>query len=253
MPGISKKTFFKQNGKVLKNSQANTVYKEKVVSLFEPVLMVKPQRFKALRNYISTISNPNTKIVFGSISLALLIVLMFPFFTSIFRNSHPLTKTNGYSIFSSKPLTLETSTQDVDYKDSRAQKINEIFKAYSCPLEGLGNVFVSEADKNDIPWYLVAAVAFQESGCGKKTPKVNGEESYNAWGWGVYGNTTQTFENWVRGIETVSGYFGQKFFSKGIDDLCVIMKTYTPPSNGSWCAGVSEFADKITNYQTPSL
>jgi hypothetical protein len=130
MPGISKKTFFKQNGKVLKNSQANTVYKEKVVSLFEPVLMVKPQRFKALRNYISTISNPNTKIVFGSISLALLIVLMFPFFTSIFRNSHPLTKTNGYSIFSSKPLTLETSTQDVDYKDSRAQKINEIFKAY---------------------------------------------------------------------------------------------------------------------------
>jgi len=251
MPGISKKTFFKQNGKILKNNQTNIIYKEKVVSLFEPTVLIKKEKFEKLRSSINKINTFNNRIVFSSISLALFIVLMFPFFTSLFRGKQSLTTGSGYSIFSSRPLTLDKSTQDVDYKDSRAQKINEIFRAYSCPLEGLGDVFVSEADKNDIPWYLVAAVAFQESGCGKKTPKVNGEESYNAWGWGVYGNTTHTFENWVRGVETVSSYFSQKFFSKGTTDLCDIMKIYTPPSNGSWCAGVQEFADLITNYQTP--
>jgi hypothetical protein len=115
----------------------------------------------------------------------------------------------------------------------------------------MGDVFVNEADKNDIPWYLAAAVAFQESGCGKNTPKVDGAESYNAWGWEVYGNTVHTFENWVRGIETVSSYFSKNFFSKGISDPCEIMKTYTPSSGGSWCAGVNEFADQIKNYRTP--
>ena len=91
--------------------------------------------------------------------------------------------TRRYSIYSSKPLTLQTATTSIYSKDSRAQKINAVYKKYNCPLEGMGDVLVYEADKNNIPWWLVAAVSFQESGCGKVTPKVGGKESYNAWGW----------------------------------------------------------------------
>jgi len=158
--------------------------------------------------------------------------------------------TRRYSIYSSKPLTLQTATTSIYSKDSRAQKINAVYKKYNCPLEGMGDVLVYEADKNNIPWWLVAAVSFQESGCGKVTPKVGGKESYNAWGWGVYGDVVVTFENWVRGIERVSKYFADKFYSKGMEDLCIIMNTYTPPSNGSWCDGVKYFGDMIQNYET---
>lgn len=114
----------------------------------------------------------------------------------------------------------------------------------------MGEVFVHEADKNNIPYWLVAAVSFQESGCGKKTPETDGVESYNAWGWGVWGDNKHGFDNWARGIETVSKYFGDRFYSQGYTDTCEIMKVYTPPSNGSWCRGVNYFGDEIMNFSS---
>lgn len=184
---------------------------------------------------------------------SLSVVVVFVFLTSLMimpKKAKPM-DTKRYAIYSSRPLTLQPSTTSIYSKDSRAQRINEVFKIYNCPLEGLGDVFVYEADKNNIPWWLVASVSFQESSCGKRTPKIAGVESYNAWGWGVYGNVSFSFDNWVRGIETVSKYFYDKFYSKGIEDLCEIMKTYTPPSKGSWCEGVNHFAEVIQNYETP--
>ena len=154
-------------------------------------------------------------------------------------------------IFSSKPLTFEQSTYHLYTKDSRAQKINGVFKYFKCPLEGMGEKFVEEADSNNIPWYIVAGIAFKESSCGKNTPKVEGAESYNAWGWAVYGTTTKTFDNWARGIETVSKYLGTRFYSQGITDECEIMKVYTPPSNGSWCEDVKYFGNLIQEFSTP--
>jgi hypothetical protein len=181
------------------------------------------------------------------------VVLIFGFLISIMltpKSAKPQ-DTKRYAIYSSRPLTLQPSTNAIYSKDSRAQKINEVYKKYNCPLEGLGDVMVYEADKNNIPWWLVAAVSFQESSCGKRSPKVSGIESYNAWGWGVYGGSVFSFDNWVRGIETVSKYFNDKFYSKGVEDTCVIMRTYTPPSNGSWCEGVNHFRDVILNYESP--
>jgi len=181
------------------------------------------------------------------------IVIIFSFLTSLMvtpKTAKP-EEVERYSMYSSKPLKPQTATTSIYSKDSRAQRINEVYKMYNCPLEGLGDVMVYEADKNNIPWWLVAAVSFQESGCGKKSPKIDGAESYNAWGWAIYGDRTFSFDNWVRGIETVSKYFSENFYSKGITDTCEIMKTYTPPSNGSWCEGVNHFADLIKNYKTP--
>jgi hypothetical protein len=156
-----------------------------------------------------------------------------------------------YSIYSSKPLTLQNIQYQIYTRDSRSQRINAIFKQYKCPLEGLGEVFVYEADKNNIPWWLTAAMSFQESSCGKKTPEPDGTESYNAWGWAVYGDNVQSFDNWVRGIETVSEYMSNRFFSKNVTDPCEIMKTYTPPSNGSWCKGVQYFGQEIQDFKSP--
>ena len=157
-----------------------------------------------------------------------------------------------YSIFSSKPFVAGVSSANLTEGDARGAKIDEIFEMYNCPIQGMGNVFVREADKNNIPYWLVAAVAFQESSCGKYTPKVEGTESSNLWGWGVWGEHIYMFEDIEEGIIVVSKYMNNTFYSKGITDPCSIMKTYTPPSDGSWCKGVKYFRDEIMDYTTPS-
>ncbi len=185
--------------------------------------------------------------LFGISSMSAL-VLTAVLFTSI---TQPITHApSKYAIFSSKPLVAGTSSESLLGADARAAALDGLFSRYNCPLSGYGKVFVEEADKNNIPWWLVPAVSFQESNCGKKTPEHEGKESYNAYGWGVWGDNIKFFDNWEHGIKVVSSYFGEHFYAKGIKDPCEIMKTYTPPSKGSWCEGVNYFKGQITNYET---
>jgi len=179
-----------------------------------------------------------------SLVLVFLIVVLF---TSFDKTNH----TYKYSIFSAKPLVLGIMTSSTQNGDPRAAKIDSVFRKYNCPLEGLGKVFVLEADRNNIPYWIVAAIAFQESSCGKQIPYVDDKPSYNAWGWAVYGDQVRTFESWENGIQVVSRYMGERFFSRGVTDLCEIMKTYTPPSKGSWCKGVEFYQDEIHEFESP--
>jgi hypothetical protein len=162
----------------------------------------------------------------------------------------PVAPQKKYSIFSSKPLVLGAAVERIMGGDSRAAVLDQVMAYYDCPLTGYGEVFVREADKNNIPYWLVASVSFQESNCGKKVPGKNGGPTYNAWGWGVWGDNVAQFSSWEEGIEVVSKYMSEKFYSKGVEDTCEIMKTYTPPSQGSWCKGVNYFRDVIVEFKT---
>jgi hypothetical protein len=251
MADSTKRNFFIRNGKALRIPLSETIYKEKVSTLFNGAVVEEDKGFTRLTKHFHKLQLNLPKVTAPIIAAPAGLVFAALIFSVFIKTFGVHTTENKYSIFSSKPLTLVQATQEVDSRDSRAEKINEVFKSYNCPLEGLGEVFVREADKNDIPWWLVASVAFQESSCGKNTPKSDGNETYNAWGWGVYGGGAHAFDNWARGIEVVSEYFRDKFYSKGITSLCDIMKVYTPPSNGSWCRGVEEFSNVIQTYQTP--
>lgn len=153
------------------------------------------------------------------------------------------------SVFGAKTLRLPESRFETVQVDSRTLKIEKVFEKFKCPLAGKGEFIVQKADECGIPYWLVPAVAFQESGCGKNTLEPTGvTESYNAWGYGVWGRNIKTFDDWEAGISAVSKYFGTNFFSRGINDPCQIMEIYTPTSEGSWCEGVKYFADLIENY-----
>lgn len=153
-----------------------------------------------------------------------------------------------YNIFTANPLDIESTTTFLYGMDARAKKVDGVFKSYGCPMFGTGEYIVEQADKNGIPYWLVAAVAFQESLCGKYTPEKGGLESYNSWGWGIYGSNSKFFKSYEHGIKVVSEYFGNRFYKRGVKDTCEIMRVYTPPSNGSWCKGVNYFGEKIQNY-----
>lgn len=182
----------------------------------------------------------------GSISLILVTLIL-----TMFINIDESKPQNKYSMYSSKPLVLGIMTDSTNLGDPRSAKIDKVFEKYNCPLQGMGKVFVEEADNHNIPYWLVAAVAFQESSCGKMTPEPGGVESYNAWGWAVYGDNVKMFDSWEHGISVVSKYMYETFYSKGITDACEIMNTYTPPSQGSWCAGVNYFTEIIDEYKSP--
>jgi hypothetical protein len=159
-------------------------------------------------------------------------------------------KVDKYNVFTASPLDIESTTTYLHGVDARAKKIDGVFKTYGCPMYGTGEYIVEQADKNGIPYWLVAAVAFQESLCGKYTPEKGGVESYNSWGWGVYGTNAKFFKSYEHGIKVVSEYFSNRFYKRGIKETCEIMRVYTPPSNGSWCKGVNYFGEKIQNYGT---
>ncbi len=238
--------------KIKKEEKISTIFEKQTISSLN---LKKKDILSKVKGKIKLPLKPNLTHVRKNLTGAwasISVVAIFVFLTSLMLTPQKAKPqdTTRYAIYSSRPLTLQPSTNAVYSKDSRAQRINEVFKIYNCPLEGMGDVFVYEADKNNIPWWLVAAVSFQESSCGKKTPKVGGIESYNAWGWAVYGDMTFSFDNYARGIETVSKYFRTRFFSQGITDPCEIMKTYTPQSNGSWCEGVNHFGDIIKDFKT---
>lgn len=196
--------------------------------------------------------------------LALLIVVPIAWFTVvsalivfiisflIVSNNSLLKPTLKYSIFSSRPLVLGTSTTRLLGTDPRAAKIDKVLEYFKCPMRDLGESYVQEAEKNGIPYWIVPAIGFQESSCGKNSPTIDGNETYNAWGWGVWGDETKGFDSWEHGISVVSKYIGERFFSQGITDPCEIMKTYTPPSSGSWCEGVKYFGEIIENYKSPT-
>lgn len=223
------------------------VFARKFQGKLEEIAKTARQNIASLRK-VKLRDVPRFSSVSLGINVALLIAVVF-----LLTTSHETTpKYNKYAIFSSKPLTSLVASTNFFGGDPRAASLEKILDAYNCPLAGYGKTMVKEADKNKIPYWLVAAIAFQESSCGKITPKLDGgEESYNAWGWGVWGPHVKPFEDWEDGIKTVSKYLGEKFFAKGITDTCEIMKIYTPPSDGSWCKGVDYFGEIIQNYKSP--
>src|SRR3989338_5439452 len=64
---------------------------------------------------------------------------------------------------------------------ARAEAIDRYFEAREMPLSGMGMKMVEEAERNDIDWRLLPAIAIRESTGGKNACK--GAE-FNSFGWG---------------------------------------------------------------------
>ena len=121
-------------------------------------------------------------------------------------------------------------------QDSRPIIIDNFLAANQSPMVGLGNFFVQTADKYQLDWRLLPAIAFQESTLGKNMPA----GSHNAFGWAIYtgADSGARFHNWEFAIETVAQGLKKDYVDKGLTSVDAIMSRYTPDSNGSWAFGV---------------
>ena len=129
-------------------------------------------------------------------------------------------------------------------EDVRVKILKEFLEKYSSPLALYANDFIKYADEYDIDWKLVAAISGVESTFGREIPY----ESFNGWGWGIYGDNIIRFSSWTEGIQTVSQGLKENYINKwGATDVYEIGKLYA--SSPAWASRVSFITEQITKFQ----
>lgn len=132
--------------------------------------------------------------------------------------------------------------------DSRAIILRDFLKQYNSPLVPFADSFVEIADKYNLDWKLVIAISGVESTFGKQIPY----ESFNGWGWGIYGDNMIRFTSWKHGIETVSEGLRTKYMNSwGANDVYAIGKFYA--ASPTWAQRVEYFMNKISEFQDQKL
>lgn len=159
--------------------------------------------------------------------------------------STPLEETNyfqeSYVGYNALPASMPNLKAEVVSGDARPIIIDNFFRRYGSPMVGLGKDIVLAADNYKIPYGYLPAIGQCEGGAGKVIPI----DSYNTWGWGIYGNSVKRFSSWQEAINTVSKGLKENYFDLGLDTPEKIMPKYTPPSQGSWAFCVRKFMDEL--------
>ena len=102
-------------------------------------------------------------------------------------------------------LTDEKSvitTQEEVVRKEKADAIDAYFAKYDAPLEGYGMKFVEEAEKNDLDWRLLPAIAMRESTGGKHACKRVSNSPFG------YGSCKFGFDTMEESIEIVARSIG---------------------------------------------
>lgn len=155
--------------------------------------------------------------------------------------------TAHYQQFKALPASASTlSQQDVEINkvDARSILIADFFRGYKSPLADSAQAFVDTADKYGLDFRLLPSIAMQESNGAKIMPN----NSFNPFGYGIYGKTVMRFSSFEEAIDRVGRGLKKDYIDQGLTTPETIMAKYTPPSlekGGAWAKGVSSFMSEI--------
>jgi hypothetical protein len=143
--------------------------------------------------------------------------------------------------------TSQVLSASIEAGDSRVLLIESFLSKHKSPMAPFSDVIVAEADRFNIDFRLVPAIAMCESNAGKRMPK---KDEFNAFGIAVYTGQLhgKAFDSWPHSISWVSQYIKEKYYDRGFTDLHDIGAIWAPPSvaNGySWTKCVQSFQDAI--------
>lgn len=141
---------------------------------------------------------------------------------------------------SSAETTIAEKTTSTDY---RVKVLEGYLKEQNSPLTPFAADFVRDADKYNLDWKLVAAISGVESTFGLAIPA----NSYNGWGWGVYGTNVIRFASWNEGIDTISQGLRERYMDKwGGQNIYQIGSMYA--SSPAWAGHVEYYMNKIQDF-----
>lgn len=138
---------------------------------------------------------------------------------------------------------LTFNHESVQKKDPRVDILKKYLESRNSPMAAHAETFIAAADEQNLDWKLVASIAGLESSFGKHMPY----NSYNAWGWGVYGDNVIRFKSFDDGIYVLSKGLRERYINKlGTEDLYVIGKMYA--SSPTWAQRVTFFMNDIERF-----
>lgn len=135
-------------------------------------------------------------------------------------------------------VTLASSAyQDKDELDERYLVLVFFLREKGSPLIDHAGEFIKAADKYEIDWRLMPAIAGLESSFGKRL--IQGYFNPFGWAGGYY-----RFEGWDEAIYHVGRFLREKYYDYGWDTPEKIGPVYAPP-NPRWGSLVTSVMNKI--------
>lgn len=129
--------------------------------------------------------------------------------------------------------------------DQRDSRLRRFLSKYNSPLISYSKFIVLLADKYEIDWRLVTAIAGVESTFCRAIPY----NSYNCWGWK---NGKHAFSGYTEALEKVSKTLGTRYYGRGLDTPEAIAPVYAPPSS-TWARNVRFFMNRIEDDASSSF
>lgn len=133
--------------------------------------------------------------------------------------------------------------------DKRAVILQAYLEKYNSPMKYQAQDFIEAADRYNLDWKLLPAIAGVESTFGKFIPGGHEQSftSYNAWGWGVYGSQAIYFKSWKEGMLAVSKGLRTRYLDQGLTDPYKINRIYS--TSGAWGSNVTYFIEDMENFE----
>lgn len=188
---------------------------------------------------------PKRKLFFASLYLG--IVPVFVGFLILFSlalkydNSGQISRQIHQPKYQALPSDNSTSSVSLEKHDARIEALDNFFAEYSSPLEGYAELIIDEADKHNIDYRLLPAIAMQESTLCKKVIK----NSHNCWGFGIYGKKVTKFDNYEHAIKVITETLSKKYVKRGLETPEEIVTKYTPSDTGKWSDTVSLIMSRL--------
>lgn len=130
-------------------------------------------------------------------------------------------------------------------QDIRITTLKNFLIDHNSPLADYTEELVKQSDLQGISYTLLPAMAMQESNGCKKIP----EDSYNCWGFGIYGDQVVRFNSYPEAITQVAKTIKEAYIKKGSSVPTLLEDKWTPSSRGQWSYGVNFFIGKILEYE----
>lgn len=179
---------------------------------------------------------------FAMSTTTLILTIVSIFYLSNTKIIQPVAQ--NFNLYTALPTSEIVSSESIGSSDARAKIVENFFAGYKAPLADFADEFISVADKYQLDFRLLPAIAMQESNGGKK--QIN--NSNNPFGYGIYGSLVVKFPSFAEAIERVGRALREDYLDKGLTNPAQIMTKYTPPSlakGGSWAIGVSSFMEEL--------
>ncbi|MFH1833203.1 MAG: hypothetical protein ABH816_03535 [Candidatus Levyibacteriota bacterium] len=145
--------------------------------------------------------------------------------------------------YDQKIIKVISSSTTLKTEDSRTNLLRHFLNNYNSPLAANADTFVEEADKNNLDWRFVAAISGVESTFGLEIPY----KSYNAWGWGIYGDNMIRFNSYDEGIKVISKSLREKYINAwGAQDIHQIGRFYA--ASPTWSQRVVYLMEKVDEF-----